>query len=164
MKGRPRAAYLRSVSRTGIQDLLADNFQGARLKVRARNPSLLTGLLVDASGRPLLASRAVKGGRRYRYYVSASLMKCATCGHETSRSASDRVARDGWRTPADEIEDDVIRILSGLFRNEGWVLAHMVAPQSGISVRQAAVARAETFAAHLQSSGPAAHRTFVLVA
>ena len=112
------------------QDLLAENCQGARLKVRAKNPSLLTGLLVDELGQPPLASHAVKRGRRYRYYVSASLMKRKTSANETSGKARDRVARDGWRIPAGEIDDGVIRILSGLLLDQTWLLAHMVAPQS----------------------------------
>lgn len=145
-----------------VQDLLADNCQGARLKVRAKNPSLLTGLLADASGQPLLASHAIKRGRRYRYYVSASLMKPAMSADETSASTGGNATRNGWRIPAGEIDDGTIRILSGLLRNEGWLLAHMVAPQSSIAVRHAALARAETFAAHLQSSDPVARRTFVL--
>ncbi|KAB0269143.1 recombinase family protein [Microvirga brassicacearum] len=145
-----------------VQELLADNCQGARLKVRAKNPSLLTGLLVDASRQPLLASHAVKRGRRYRYYVSASLMKRAAGRKHPAATPRGSTDRKGWRVPAGEVDDGVIRILSGLLCNETWVLAHMAAPQSTIAVRQAALARAETFAAHLQSSDPVARRTFVL--
>lgn len=145
-----------------VQDLLSENCQGERLKVRARNPSLLTGLLVDASGQPLLASHAVKRGRRYRYYVSVRLMKRPTSNNEPYASINGKSVRDGWRIPAGEIDGGVIRILTGLLRNEGWVLAHMVAQESAIAVRQAALARAETFAAHLQSSDPVARGTFVL--
>ena len=40
----------------------------------AKEPSLLAGLIVDAEGKRLTPSHAVKGGKRYRYYVSRSLI------------------------------------------------------------------------------------------
>jgi site-specific DNA recombinase len=47
----------------------------------------------------LAPSHAVKSGRRYRYYVSAALITAAGTD------------REGWRLPAREIEEAVIRIL-----------------------------------------------------
>src|SRR5208337_513859 len=55
-------------------------------------PSPLTGKLFDESGQSLTPSHAVKGERRYRYYVSRSLIK-----------GTDSAGR-GWRVPAPEIE------------------------------------------------------------
>jgi site-specific DNA recombinase len=60
----------------------------------------LAGLLVDARGERLTPSHAVKKGRRYRYYVSASLI---------SEAGTDRA--QGWRLAARVIEEAVIRIL-----------------------------------------------------
>jgi hypothetical protein len=59
-------------------------------------PSPLTGKLFDESGQSLTPSHAVKGERRYRYYVSRNLIK------GTSDSG-----RGGWRLPAPEIERTV---------------------------------------------------------
>ena len=59
-------------------------------------PSPLTGKLFDESGQSLTPSHAVKGERRYRYYVSRSLIK----GTRDS-------GRSGWRLPAPEIERTV---------------------------------------------------------
>jgi site-specific DNA recombinase len=56
-------------------------------------PSPLIGKLFDAAGERLTPSHAVKGSRRYRYYVSRSLLK----------GAADRSGQ-GWRVPALEIE------------------------------------------------------------
>jgi len=56
-------------------------------------PSPLIGKLFDDSGERLTPSHAVKGKRRYRYYVSRSLMKGAV-----------RKSGQGWRVPAVEIE------------------------------------------------------------
>ncbi len=59
-------------------------------------PSPLTGRLFDESGQSLTPSHAVKGERRYRYYVSRNLIK----GTPDS-------GRGGWRLPAPEIERTV---------------------------------------------------------
>jgi site-specific DNA recombinase len=55
--------------------------------------SPLIGKLFDEQGNRLTPSHAVKGNRRYRYYVSSSLMKGAA-----------RKSGQGWRVPALEIE------------------------------------------------------------
>jgi site-specific DNA recombinase len=59
-------------------------------------PSPLTGRLFDEGGVGLTPSHAVKGERRYRYYVSRSLIK----------GTADSAGR-GWRLPAPEIERTV---------------------------------------------------------
>jgi DNA invertase Pin-like site-specific DNA recombinase len=66
---------------------------GSRTKAVA---SPLMGRLFDESGQSLTPSHAVKGERRYRYYVSRSLIK-GTAGS----------AGRGWRLPAPEIERTV---------------------------------------------------------
>jgi hypothetical protein len=55
--------------------------------------SPLIGKLFDENGDGLTPSHAVKGDRRYRYYVSRSLIKGVPVQ-----------AHDGWRLPAAEIE------------------------------------------------------------
>ncbi len=39
------------------------------------NASVLTGLMIDSAGKPMLATHASKGKIRYRYYVSRSLQQ-----------------------------------------------------------------------------------------
>jgi hypothetical protein len=65
-------------------------------QARKSAPSPLTGKLFDNHGRSLTPSHAVKGERRYRYYVSRNL----TTGTQDS-------ARTGWRLPGPEIERTV---------------------------------------------------------
>src|SRR5207244_13400072 len=72
------------------------------MQADAAEPSLLAGLLMDARGERFTPSHAVKQGRRYRYYVSTALITEA--GTDQSQ---------GWRLPAQEIEDAVIRVLAG---------------------------------------------------
>jgi len=85
---------------TAVRDRLATNAGDHRYKVKSAEPSLLAGLLVDARGERLTPSHAVKKGRRYRYYISASLI---------TEAGTDRA--QGWRLAAREIEDAVITIL-----------------------------------------------------
>src|SRR6516162_682977 len=56
--------------------------------------------VVEAGGCAVTPSHAVKKGRRYRYYVSASLI---------TEAGTDRA--QGWRLAAREVEDTVITIL-----------------------------------------------------
>ncbi|RZA23254.1 MAG: recombinase family protein, partial [Proteobacteria bacterium] len=50
-----------------VQVQLATNVQGQRT-TRARNASLLAGLLFDSAGEPVIAVHTNKGKQRYRYY------------------------------------------------------------------------------------------------
>jgi site-specific DNA recombinase len=86
-----------------VQDKLAANRHERALAVGAEQPSLLAGLIADAEGNRLTPTHATKRGRRYRYYVSASLL------------ASDRRrAHGGMRVPAGDIEGLVLDRLRAL--------------------------------------------------
>ena len=62
----------------------------------AAPPSPLAGKLFDESGEPLYVQGAAKGQRRYRYYVSRSLVR-----------GESEDAGQGWRISAPEIEQTV---------------------------------------------------------
>src|SRR4051812_21229269 len=64
-----------------VRAQLACNTAGHRRRTGALEPSLLAGLLVDSAGERLSPSHAVKKGRRYRYYVSRSLIADAGSAH-----------------------------------------------------------------------------------
>src|SRR5712671_3054322 len=91
-----------------VQAQLAANTAGHRRRVGAMAPSLLAGLLVDSTGERLTPSHAVKSGRRYRYYVSRALI--AEAGGE---------CKQGWRLPAHDVEDAVIRMIVAALRDAG---------------------------------------------
>jgi site-specific DNA recombinase len=55
-----------------VQAKLSENIQGERSGIKAKEPSLLVGLVYDDTGMRLTPSHTVKGGKRYRYYVSQS--------------------------------------------------------------------------------------------
>ena len=83
-----------------------------RRKADAAEPSLLAGLLTDARGERFTPSHAVKKGRRYhRYYVSGALI---------AEAGTDRA--QGWRLPAQEIEDAVIRVLGDALTSPALLL------------------------------------------
>ena len=80
-------------------------------KSHAAEPSLLAGLLTDARGERLTPSHAVNKGRRYRYYISAALI---------TEAGTDRA--QGWRAPAQEIENAVNRVLAGAMTSPAMLL------------------------------------------
>ena len=96
---------------TAVRDRLAANAGDHRYKAKSAEPSLLAGLLVDARGERLTPSHAVKKGRRYRYYVSASLITEAGTDHA-----------QGWRFAAREIEEAVITILADVLSSPARLL------------------------------------------
>jgi site-specific DNA recombinase len=53
-----------------VQRRLAERAHARRLGSGAEHPSLLVGLLRDSEDRPMSPSHAVKGAKRYRYYVT----------------------------------------------------------------------------------------------
>jgi site-specific DNA recombinase len=78
---------------------------------RARTPALLKGLIFGADGRAMSPTHARKGGRLYRYYVAAGLLK---------GDISAGVVR---RVPAAEIEAAVVDQLRGLLRAPEIIIA-----------------------------------------
>ena len=95
-----------------VQAQLEKNRVERAVGERARAPSLLGGRLFDAKGQRLTPSHAVKGGKRYRYYLSQPL----TVG----RAADVTNAR---RIPAGELEQLVLQRLQQFFADRGEVLA-----------------------------------------
>src|SRR5271170_1106715 len=77
-------------------ELLHAHAARARGKTTKSMSSPLAGKLFDESGDKLTPNHAVKGKRRYRYYVSRSLITGSANRNEA-----------GWRIPAPEIERSV---------------------------------------------------------
>jgi site-specific DNA recombinase len=80
-----------------VQSVLADNRVQTKKQARAKDPSLLSGLVFDDKGERLTPSHATKNGRRFHYYVSRSLI---TQGRHA--------AGPRWRFPAAEVDTVVI--------------------------------------------------------
>ena len=89
-----------------VQAQSLSNLQAPRRRPRTTEQSLLMGLLYDERGNRFTPSHATKKGRRYRYYVSQSVIKNA------------RKRQNGpVRIPASEIEELVISQLTLLLRS-----------------------------------------------
>ena len=87
-----------------VQDKLTANRRERALAVGAEAPSLLAGLIVDSDGNPMTPTHATKKVKRYRYYVSASLL------------AGDRPrTQKGMRVPAGHVEALVLDRLRAFF-------------------------------------------------
>jgi DNA invertase Pin-like site-specific DNA recombinase len=80
-----------------VQAVLVKNRVERATGVNTKAPSLLTGLLFDETGERLTPTWTVKKGKRYRYYVSTSLVK--------GDGRSDSTRR---RLPAGNLENVVI--------------------------------------------------------
>jgi len=93
---------------------LAANTAGHRRRAGASAPSLLAGLLVDSTGERLTPSHAVKKGRRYRYYISRALITESGAEHTS-----------GWRLPAHDVEDAVIRIIAAALTGRGALIERL---------------------------------------
>ena len=125
---------------TAVRNRLAGNARDHRGKTKAAEPSLLTGLLVDARGERLTPSHAVKKGRRYRYYVSAALITDAGTD------------REGWRLAAREIEEAVIRILADALTSPASLVERFAAAGMPSDELRKLIGRAARMAAALGGS------------
>ena len=96
-----------------VQARLADQAPAPAETGTTANPegSLLTGLLFDANGNRLTPTHATRRGRRYRYYISASLVR-------GGRAAD---ATNGIRVPAGDLERLILDTLAEKLRDPVWI-------------------------------------------
>ena len=110
-----------------VQRSLEGSSQKRRNGASAKEPSLLAGLIVDADGKRLTPSHAVKGGKRYRYYVSRSLI-----------TDPGRTSEPSWRLPAIELERLVVKQIGAFLSDQNSNLGsaqEIQAPPSGSNLR-----------------------------
>lgn len=99
------------------------------------NPSLLAGLLFDAAGEKMIPTHANKKGRRYRYYVSKSLL-----------TNNRRTVPDGRRVPAGDLERLVDERLLAFLQDEAEK-HHAIGPfVEEVDLRQQIVGQANELA------------------
>lgn len=108
-----------------VQAMVAGNRVDREIGAHAASPSLLAGLIFDENGDRLTPTHANKRGVRYRYYVSARLVR----GEQSEV---------GWRLPAADLEalvqDRVIKFLS-----EDGAVHEAVADGMNLDARRRAV-------------------------
>jgi DNA invertase Pin-like site-specific DNA recombinase len=109
-----------------VQAQLAINAGRKRGRASSKHPSLLAGLLFTAEGVPFTPSHAVNHGRRYRYYVERSLLtpvvEKGRSGVPRLNDSGNGIQSKGWRLPAHQIEQLVLRQVTGFLRDRGALL------------------------------------------
>ena len=85
------------------QEIARDNGRDHKLGRKARNPSLLAGIITDPEGRPMTPTHTRKDAKQYRYYVT--------------RLAPGEDRQSAWRVPAGEIERIVISAVVASLRD-----------------------------------------------
>jgi len=92
--------------------LLREHSRGCGARSSSTKSCALIGKLFDESGEGLTPSHVVKGDRRYRYYVSRSLMKGSAAQVDS-----------GWRLPAAEIERNVAAAAQNILDDQQTVVS-----------------------------------------
>ncbi len=136
-----------------VQAAFAENRVQRAAGTGSREPALLTGLVFDAAGQRLTPTHANKQGRRYRYYVSSSLV----------RGSREGAPGEAIRVPAAELETIVEGRLCSLLRDAGAVYDAAIATGAGVRACKAMLAGAAGLAARWPAM-PAADRRAMLQA
>jgi DNA invertase Pin-like site-specific DNA recombinase len=109
-----------------VQAQLATNAGRVRGRTTSKHPSLLAGLLFTVEGVPFTPSHSVNHGRRYRYYAERSLLTAeagkAKSGAPHLNGGGNGVQTKGWRLPAHQIEQLVLKRLGGFLRDRAAIL------------------------------------------
>jgi hypothetical protein len=124
------------------------------LTVGKRNGSMsspLAGRVFDETGERLTPSHAAKGSRRYRYYVSRSLM----------RGAAGQDAK-GWRIPAPEIERKLAAALAGILDDRAGIVRDLECDLDAAEI-QSILETAGTGGARLRSEDESANALSSLI-
>jgi site-specific DNA recombinase len=127
-----------------VQKQLTEHRTNSPDRPNGTMPSLLTGLLYDKAGDRMVPLHAVKGGKRYRYYVSAGLI-----------TGSRTEAPDGMRVPAADVENGVIECIRQFLTNGGSVFEAMQPLEPDIARLQPMMLRAAALADTLSATGRA---------
>ena len=129
-----------------MQARLAENAVERGAGIRVKNPSLLAGLLFDSEGQRMTPTHAVKNGKRYRYYVSRSLITGARAD-----------AAAGLRLPAAEIEQIVTNRIRRLLSEPASLFEMLKAHVSEPMLQQDLMARASQTRRGVATDVAAAH-------
>jgi site-specific DNA recombinase len=97
-----------------VQQRLRNSARRDREPTTEAQSSPLAGKVTDEAGEPLYAQGAAKGGKRYRYFVSRSLVS-GTTGH----------GNRGWRVPASELERAVVTAVRSILADQAGLAVNI---------------------------------------
>jgi site-specific DNA recombinase len=133
-----------------VQAQLAANAGRQRGRTNSKHPSLLAGLLFTKEGVSFTPSHAVNHGRRYRYYVERSLLTPETAKREKvgrqGTASGDGFQSKGWRLPAHQIEQLVLKQVVAFLRGRGPLLDDLRFKRKSPDQVSALLTRASTLA------------------
>ena len=104
-------------------------------------------MIFAATGEPLTPTHASKAGRRYRYYVSRSLLDGAVSGRGEGATG----ASPSWRIPAAEIENLVVTALSDLLSDGAGLVERLRLAQLDTPHLHRVLVAARAHADHLRA-------------
>ena len=133
-----------------IQARLEANRVARRQGSDAAHPSLLAGLVYDGHGARMTPSHALRRGKRYRYYVSQSVIR-----HAGTKRQS------GSRIPAHELERRICERLGRFLSQSQALLNELALPADDNSVRAALIAAGRARSATLERAAPQELRQFL---
>ena len=134
-----------------VAGLLAANRSDRKHGTSAEEPSLLAGMIVDETGQQLTPTHATKGGRRYRYYVSKSLI-----------NGTKSETPHGRRIPAGDIEGLVTNRLTA-FLASAHEMHDAIAPTAADAREQASlIGKAARLAKSWNSLNTSQHRAILM--
>jgi DNA invertase Pin-like site-specific DNA recombinase len=107
--------------------------------------SPLTGKMFDEGGEPLYAQGAAKGKRRYRYYVSRSIVR-----------GDSNTPEEGWRISAPEIEQNVSAAAVAMLADESAVTLALETSGTNSDRLSCALNSAQSWLGRLQSASESA--------
>ena len=123
-----------------VQAQLESTVGTRRKRAREQSSSLLTGLMEDGEGNRFTPSFTIKRGRRYRYYVSQTVIQ---------NPGSQQLGPT--RLPAHEIESRVTERIQAFLRSDAQVFDELSATAESPDVLHQLVAGAKKLAARLSS-------------
>ena len=124
-----------------VQLMLQHSVGRERDQISTAEPSPLAGKLFESSGQRLTPSHAVKGGRRYRYYISKCLIQ------ETKNPA-------GIRISAPEVEGAVCGLVREFLNNEQSISELITFGSPSPSEIVALINQAKEFSAKVAKQSP----------
>jgi site-specific DNA recombinase len=92
-----------------VQSMLAARGPGQSAKKKLASPAILKGFVFDAEGNRLQPTHSKKNGRKYRYYVSATMIR------------DSKANPSGLRVPAPDLEKIVIHSIATHLRDQKWL-------------------------------------------
>ena len=114
-----------------VQADLTESGVSCRSAKNTKSRHAFTGRIFDETGDSLRPHHANKNGRRYHYYVSGRLL-----------AAPGVPDLSGWRLPAKELDQAVVRIVIGWLENRERLESSLLPPDARIAERNKLVAAA----------------------